>query len=75
MWSIFHHHCLAQLSQQIFLLLAELGRCLHPNLHDEITLAVLIQVRNTLAAQLKRLATLSPLGNLDRGWAFQRLEF
>src|SRR6185437_13429892 len=70
---IVHLHRLRKLTKKFLLLLRELLRCRHADLHKQIAFAALVQVWNALGAQLKGLAALRALGNLQRRRAFEGL--
>ena len=47
---VLHLHGLAKLAQKLLLVLVQLARRLHPDLDDQVALASLVQMRNSLAA-------------------------
>jgi hypothetical protein len=70
---IFDCHGPFQLLQQIALRLRQLRRRRDANLYNEVALAVLVKVRDALAAQPDLLAALRPFGNLDIRRPFEGL--
>ena len=64
-------HGLAELAKQIALHLRQLLRRLHYNLHHQISSTVLVEMRNTLAAEAELLARLRALMDPQRGVAFE----
>jgi len=65
-------HGFAQLAKQIALRLGELLWRLHHNLHYQVSPAVLVEMRHTLAAQTVFLAGLRALMDPQRGVSFKR---
>src|ERR1700733_8007110 len=65
-------HGFAELTKQLALRLAELLRRLHHHLPHQIPTAMLIEMRNTFAAQAELLARLRSLLDAERGISLKR---
>jgi hypothetical protein len=65
-------HGFAELAKQLALRFRELLRRLHDNLHHQVSAAMLVQMRHTLAAQAELLAGLRALVDPEHGISFKR---